>query len=400
MASIAEREAAVFMRTGGQRAATLVRGEGTRVWDDEGKEYLDFVAGISTVSLGHSSPVVLEALQKQASQLIHVSNIFYTLPQIELGELLAEQSGLPRVFFVNSGAEANEGGIKLVRKWGRDHRNGASEIITAQNAFHGRTLAAITATGTPAYSEPFAPLPAGFVHVPFTDIDALRAAVTDQTCAILLEPVQAEGGVNMPDADYFAAVRRLCDEANVALFLDEIQTGMGRTGRMFGFQHYGITPDVMTLAKGLGGGVPVAALLANEKLAVFTPGDHGTTFGGQPLTTAVALAVLRTMVAEDIPSHVEAMGERLMGKLRSLEDRHAEVLEVRGQGLLVALAFRSDLGAAWVEACRERGLLLNNVRPNALRFMPPLTVSEDEIDRAVEIVEESLAAVLAEQAAS
>jgi predicted acetylornithine/succinylornithine family transaminase len=310
------------MRTGGQRAATLVRGEGTRVWDDEGKEYLDFVAGISTVSLGHSSPVVLEALQKQASQLIHVSNIFYTLPQIELGELLAEQSGLPRVFFVNSGAEANEGGIKLVRKWGRDHRNGASEIITAQNAFHGRTLAAITATGTPAYSEPFAPLPAGFVHVPFNDIDALRAAVTDQTCAILLEPVQAEGGVNMPDPDYFAAVRRLCDEANVALFLDEIQTGMGRTGRMFGFQHYGITPDVMTLAKGLGGGVPVAALLANEKLAVFTPGDHGTTFGGQPLTTAVALAVLRTMVAEDIPSQVEAMGERLMGKLRSLEDRH------------------------------------------------------------------------------
>ena len=400
MASIAEREAAVFMRTGGQRAATLVRGEGTRVWDDEGKEYLDFVAGISTVSLGHSSPVVLEALQKQASQLIHVSNIFYTLPQIELGELLAEQSGLPRVFFVNSGAEANEGGIKLVRKWGRDHRNGASEIITAQNAFHGRTLAAITATGTPAYSEPFAPLPAGFVHVPFNDIDALRAAVTDQTCAILLEPVQAEGGVNMPDPDYFAAVRRLCDEANVALFLDEIQTGMGRTGRMFGFQHYGITPDVMTLAKGLGGGVPVAALLANEKLAVFTPGDHGTTFGGQPLTTAVALAVLRTMVAEDIPSHAEAMGERLMGKLRSLEDRHAEVLEVRGQGLLVALAFRSDLGAALVGACRERGLLLNNVRPNALRFMPPLTVSEDEIDRAVEIVEESLAAVLAEQAES
>ena len=180
MASIAEREAAVFMRTGGQRAATLVRGEGTRVWDEDGKEYLDFVAGISTVSLGHSSPVVLEALQAQASQLIHVSNIFYTLPQIELGELLAEQSGLSRVFFVNSGAEANEGGIKLVRKWGRDHRNGASEIITAQNAFHGRTLAAITATGTPAYSEPFAPLPGGFVHVPFNDIDALRNAVTDQ----------------------------------------------------------------------------------------------------------------------------------------------------------------------------------------------------------------------------
>ncbi|MEE9277469.1 MAG: aspartate aminotransferase family protein [Dehalococcoidia bacterium] len=395
MPSIAEREAAVFMRTGARQPVTLVRGKGSRVWDANGKEYLDFVAGISTVSLGHGHPKVLAAIQEQAPQLIHVSNIFYTVPQIELAELLVRASGLSRIFFCNSGAEANEGCIKLARKWGRDNRNGATEIIVTENGFHGRTVTTITASGTPKYSEPFGPLPGGFVHVPFNDVEALRTAVSEATCAIMLEPVQAEGGVNVPDRGYLPAVRKLCDEADLALLLDEVQTGMGRTGRMFGHQHAGIKPDVMSLAKGLGGGVPVAAFLANERLSVFEPGDHGTTFGGQPLATAVALAVARTMVDEDIPGQVAAKGEHLQRKLRSLEDRHAEVREVRGQGLLVAVEFSSEIAADVVSECRERGLLANNVQPTAVRFMPPLTVSEAELDQAVEILDEALTAVAA-----
>ena len=395
MPSIAEREAAVFMRTGVRVPITLVRGEGTRVWDEDGKEYLDFLSGIATVSLGHSSPVVVKAITEQADQLIHVSNVFYTVPQIDLAELLVEHSGLSQVFFCNSGAEANEGCIKLARKWGRLHRDGAYEIIVADGAFHGRTLTTITASGTPKYSEPFAPLPEGFVHVPYNDVDALRAAVTPATAAIMLEPLQGEGGVNVPDADYLPAVRRLCDAQNLALILDEIQTGMGRCGRMFAFQHYDIAPDIISLAKGLGGGVPVAAFLTNDRCAVFEPGDHGTTFGGQPLATAVALAVARHMVREDIPGQVERKGARFMERLHSLEDRHPEVAGARGQGLLVAVEFASDISADVVAACRERGLLANNVKPDAIRFLPPLTVSDEELDRAIEILEAALEAVTA-----
>ena len=395
MPSIAEREAAVFMRTGVRVPITLVRGEGTRVWDEDGKEYLDFLSGIATVSLGHSSPVVVKAITEQADQLIHVSNVFYTVPQIDLAELLVEHSGLSQVFFCNSGAEANEGCIKLARKWGRLHRDGAYEIIVADGAFHGRTLTTITASGTPKYSEPFAPLPEGFVHVPYNDVDALRAAVTPATAAIMLEPLQGEGGVNVPDADYLPAVRRLCDAQNLALILDEIQTGMGRCGRMFAFQHYDIAADIISLAKGLGGGVPVAAFLTNDRCAVFEPGDHGTTFGGQPLATAVALAVARHMVREDIPGQVERKGARFMERLHSLEDRHPEVAGARGQGLLVAVEFASDISADVVAACRERGLLANNVKPDAIRFLPPLTVSDEELDRAIEILEAALEAVTA-----
>ena len=396
MPSIAEREATVFMRTGLRAPVTLVRGEGTRVWDEDGKVYLDFISGIATVSLGHSSPVVVDAIKAQAETLIHVSNIFYTVPQIELAELLVEQSGLSQAFFCNSGAEANEGCIKLARKWGRLHRDGAYEIIVANGAFHGRTLTTITASGTPKYSEPFAPLPGGFVHVPYDDIDALRAAITPTTAAIMLEPLQGEGGVNVPGPDYLPAVRRLCDEQNLALILDEIQTGMGRCGQFFAFQRYGIMPDIMSLAKGLGGGFPVAAFLSNERCAVFEPGDHGTTFGGQPLATAVALAVARYMVSEDIPGQVERKGARFRERLHSLEDRHPEVVGVRGQGLMVALEFASDISAAVAAACRENGLLLNNVRPNAIRFLPPLTVTEEELDRAVEIVEAAVEATRAD----
>ena len=396
MASIAEREAAVYMRAGTRAPVVLVRGEGTRVWDEGGKEYLDFFAGIATVSLGHSHPKVVEAITKQAAQLIQVSNVFYTTPQVELAELLVAQSGLASVFFCNSGAEANEGCIKLVRKWGREQRGGAYEIITTAEAFHGRTLATVAATGTARYQDPFQPMPSGFVQVPYDDVGALRAAVTARTCAIMLEPVQGEGGVNVPSAGYLPAVRALCDELDLALVLDEVQTGMGRTGRMFGFQHYaGLRPDVMSLAKGLGGGVPIGALLANERLSVFEPGDHGSTFGGQPLTTAAALAVVRTLLAEGIAAAVARKGEWLMGRLRSLEDRQTAVVGVRGQGLLVALELSGEIAAAVAAGCRERGLLINNVKPTALRFMPPLTVTEEELERAVEIVEATLEAVAA-----
>ena len=280
MATIAEREAAVFFHTAKRQPVTLVRGQGPRVWDDSGKEYLDCVAGIASLSLGHSHPAVVEALTTQAAQLIQVSNYFYSLPQLELAELLVEQTGLQRVFFCNSGAEANEGCIKLARKWGRQQKNGAYEIISMEQSFHGRTLATVTATGTPKYSEPFQPLPPGFIHVRYNDIGALRRAVNDRTCAIMLETVQGEGGVNVPDPAYLPAVRRLCDDQRIALIIDEVQTGFGRTGRMFGYEHGEIKPDLLALAKGLGSGVPIGAFMASEELAVFEPGDHGTTFGG------------------------------------------------------------------------------------------------------------------------
>ena len=393
MPTIAEREAAVFFNTGKRFPVTLVRGEGSRVWDDEGKSYLDFVAGIAVVALGHGHPAVVETLKSQAEQLIQVSNYFYSLPQIELAELLTQESGLKRVFFCNSGAEANEGCIKLARKWGQTQKDGAFEIVAMEQGFHGRTLATVTATGTPRYSEPFQPLPDGFRHVPFNDIEALRAVVDERTCAVMLEPLQGEGGVNVPDPDYLPAVRKLCDERNVALIMDEVQTGFGRTGRLFGYQHAGITPDLLAIAKGLGSGVPIGAFLANDKLAVFEPGDHGTTFGGQPLTTAVALSVVRTIIQEDLPAQAEAKGERLRAQLRALEDRHSQIVDVRGQGLLIGVEFEGEVAGDVVTACRERGLLCGNLKPNVIRWVPSLTVSEAELDEAVEILDAALSAV-------
>ncbi len=393
MATPAEREAAVFLRTGGARPLTMVRGQGTRVWDDQGRTYLDFVAGIASDSLGHCHPAIVRTLTEQGSTLIQASNYFYTLPQLDLAELLTRESGLERVFFCNSGAEANEGAIKLVRKWGHQHRHGADVIIAAENSFHGRTLATVTATGTPRYSEPFGPLPPGFQHVPYNDAEALRRSITAQTCAILLEPVQGEGGVIVPDDDYLPAVRRLCDAATVALVLDEVQTGCGRTGTLFAFQQSGIRPDVMTLAKGLGGGVPVAALLCSERLSVFEPGDHGTTFGGQPLTTAVALAVMRTIIEEGLPAQAADKGQYLRQRLQAMEDRHPLLHGVRGKGLLLAVELTEEKSAAVVTAARERGLIANAVRPNAVRLMPPLTVSHEELDLAAAILDDALTAV-------
>ena len=394
MPTTAEREAAVFMMSAGRLPVTLVRGEGTRVWDDDGNAYLDFVAGIASDSLGHCHPVIVDAIKSQGETLLHVSNYFYTLPQLELADAVLEASGMSRIFFCNSGAEATEGAIKIGRKWGMTRKEGAYEIITMEQSFHGRTLASVSATGTPRYSEPFRAVD-GFRHVPFNDLDAVRAAVGPQTAAILVEPLQGEGGVNVADDGYLRALRDICDEHNLLLMLDEVQTGIGRTGKMFAWQHEDVQPDVMALAKGLGSGVPIGAIVANERGDILEPGDHGTTFGGQPFTCAVANATVRHILREDIPAQAAAKGERLMNDLRALQDRHPVISEVRGQGLLVAVEFSSDIGPALVAAIRERGMLCNVVKPNTLRLVPPLTVGDDELTEAVGIIDAALDSVSA-----
>jgi predicted acetylornithine/succinylornithine family transaminase len=378
------------MTTGRRMPLVVVRGEGTRVWDDEGKPYLDFFAGIAVTSLGHCHPVLVRAIEEQARTLIHISNIVYTVPQIQLAQLLVDNSCFDRVYFQNSGAEANEAAFKLARKWGREKKNGAFEIISANDSFHGRTLTTVTATGTPRYKEPFGPLPPGFIHVPFDDVEAIQQATTDQTCAIILEPIQGEGGVNVPNPSYLKSVRRWCDENNILLILDEVQTGMCRTGPLFAYEDAGIEPDVMTLAKGLGGGVPVAAILAKEHASVFVPGDHGSTFAGNPLATAAALAVTRYMLDNDMPSRVAAIGGYLAGKLNGLSSQFSFVTGVRGKGLLLAVAFDRDIAERVTMECLREGLIINNVRPNAIRLAPPLTVSEAEVDEAMGIIEKVL----------
>ena len=374
---------------------TLVRGEGTRVWDEDGTPYLDFVAGIATTALGHAERGLAEVIAKQAQTLIHVSNFFYSQPQIELAELLVQHSPLDRVFFANSGAEANEGAIKLARKWGKLHRDGAFEIITTHHSFHGRTMAALSATGTPRYREPFAPELPGFVFVDYDDADAIRAATTDRTVAVLLEPVQGEGGVNVPAEDYLRRVRAWCDERNLLLILDEVQTGVGRLGTLWGYEPSGIEPDIMTLAKGLAGGVPIGCLLAKEHASVFEPGDHGSTFGGNPLATAAGAYVLRRVAEGGVLANVRERGEQLAQRLAGLEDRHPIVRGVRGRGLLRGLELREEIAADVVNAALRLGLLSNPVRPDIVRFMPPLTVTAEEIDRAVDIIEQALTEVAA-----
>ena len=384
-------EAKYLMNTAKRLPVTVVRGQGTRLWDEEGKEYLDFLTGPSTVSLGHCHPVLIDALIEQAKTLIHVTGTIYSIPQVKLAQLLVENSCLDSVFFCNSGAEANEGAIKLARKWGKERRNGAYEIICTLNAFHGRTLAAVAATGTEKYRAPFVPLPEGFVHVPFNDVEAIKKATTDKTVAVMLEPVQAEGGVNVPDDDYLRHVRRWCDEQGILLILDEVQTGIGRLGTLFAYQLYGVEPDIMTLAKGMGSGVPIGAFLAKEHCSVFAPGDHGSTYGGNPLMTHVAHAVCKYIIDNNLPAQAAERGRYLERKLRGLEDRFSFITEVRGVGLIWAIEFDREIAEEVTLACLAEGLIANNVRPTALRLSPPLTVSEDEIGQATAIVERVLA---------
>jgi predicted acetylornithine/succinylornithine family transaminase len=389
----AELERKYFFPVGKRLPVTIVKGEGSRVWDEDGREYLDCVAGIAAVSLGHCHPEVVAAVQQQAATLMHVSNYYYTPPQIRLAQLLVENSCLDRVFFCNSGAEAVEGCIKLARKWGKENRDGAYEIIVAERAFHGRTLATVTATANERYRAPFTPLVEGFVQVPFNDIEALKKATTGRTAAVLLEPIQGEGGVNVPDDGYLPAVRAWCDEAGILFMVDEVQSGVGRAGALFAHELHGIEVDVMALAKGLGGGFPIGAFLAKEHCAVFGLGEHGTTFGGNPLATHVGYTVLKHIIDNDVPAQVARLGEHLQRRLRSLADRHPLITEVRGRGLLWAVELSRDAAEETVRTALEQGLLANAVKPSAVRLMPPLTISEEELDSAVDILDRVLARV-------
>ena len=379
-----------YAQTVRRQPVVLVRGQGTRVWDANGKEYLDFTAGWAVTNLGHCHPAMVEAIQEQAATLIQTSNQFYTVPQLKLAQALIDNSCLDRVFFGNSGAEAVEGALKLARKYGKRNRNGAYEVITAYNSFHGRTMTTIAATGQPHYQEPFQPITPGFVHVEYDNVEAIISATTDRTAAVMLEPIQGEGGVNIPADDYLQRVREWCDREGLLLILDEVQTGLGRLGSLFGYQEYGVEPDVMTLAKGLGGGVPIGAFLSKEHCMALEPGDHGSTFGGNALTTAAAYASTSYIVEHDLSSNARRMGERLTHRLEELKGRFPFISQVRGKGLLIALEFDGDVAAKALTLSNEAGVLFNMVKPNALRLMPPLTISPEEVDEGVGRLERAL----------
>lgn len=397
-AAIVSRGEKYVMRTYGRYPMALVRGEGARVWDADGKEYLDFVSGLAVNSLGHCHPRVVEAIREQAGRLIHCSNLYWIEPQVELARLLVENSALDKVFFCNSGAEANEAAIKLARKYAKEHRGPESyEIITMRRSFHGRTLATLTATGQEKFHHGFAPLPAGFRYVPFNDLSSLRAAVGPRTCAVMLEPVQGEGGVYAANKDYLQAVRALCDDEGLLLIFDEVQCGLGRTGYLFAYQYYEVEPDILTLAKALAGGVPIGAMLAKEKAAsAFTPGDHASTFGGNPLATAAGVAAFKALLEEGLVENVRVLGQYFYQQLEGLAREFPRLTEVRGRGLLLGVEIDGPAGEV-VAACQERGLLINSLHGHVLRFLPPLIVTREDIDRAVTILKEALHEVLGQE---
>lgn len=388
-----ELDSKYYMQTIVRIPVTLVRGQGVRVWDDKGKEYLDFVNGLAVNCLGHCHPVIVDAIVEQARTLMQTSLWYYTIPMLRLAELLVKNSCLDRVFICNSGLEANEGAVKLARRYGHLRLNGAYEVITTNDSFHGRSLAMTAASGQPKMHEPYIPLPIGFINVKNNDIEAIKSATTEKTCAVMLEPIQGEGGVNVPDDDYLKKVGEWCDQKGILLILDEVQTGIGRLGTLFGYELYGIEPDILTLAKGLGGGIPIGALLAKERAAVFTPGDHNATFGGNPVTSTAAFATLKYVIDNDIPGNVKKVGQYLMKGLERLKDKYSFVTDVRGRGLLVAMEFSSDIAQPVVMACLDRGLLVNRVKPNAVRFIPPLIIGNEEVDEALDILDKVLAGI-------
>jgi predicted acetylornithine/succinylornithine family transaminase len=369
----------------------LERGQGCRVWDVDGNEYLDMIAGIAVVSLGHSSPVVQRALAEQSARLVQVSNLYYSIPQLELAQLLLSHSPFDRVFFCNSGAEANEAAIKLARRWGKRQKNGAYAVITAEHAFHGRTLATVTATGKEQYMRPFAPLPEGFPHVPFNDMDALERAVDASTVAVLLEPIQGESGVNVATETYLRDVQDFCRDKGLLFMLDEVQTGIGRLGTLFGYERWGVEPDIITLAKGLGGGVPIGAMLAREPVAAFEPGDHGSTFGGNPLMCSVAHAVVSHILDNDVLGNVQRVGAVLKRGLERLASEQPLVQAVRGEGLLLAIDLAADRAADVSRLGLEEGILLNSTGPNTIRLAPPLIITQAEAEEALQKLARCLA---------
>ena len=380
-----------LMSTYNRYPIVLRKGRGMRVWDADGKEYLDFIAGIAVNCLGHCHPRVVIALQKQAQRLLHVSNLYHIEAQIDLAKLLVENSFADKAFFCNSGAEAVEGAIKLARKYANDHSfHDKNEIITAYGSFHGRTLAALSATGQEKMQKGFEPLVAGFKNVPFNDINALEQAITKNTCAIMLEPIQGEGGIRIPSSDYLKQVRELCDRNKILLILDEIQTGIGRTGKLFAYEHFNIKPDIITLAKGLGGGIAIGAILATDAVAAsFQPGTHGSTFGGNPLACSVAAATIETLLEDGfLLANCELLGKYFLKKLDKLQKEFPSIIvESRGLGLMIGLEL-TKTGGSIVEKCASRGMLINCTSGNVLRFTPPLIVLEKEIDSLIDVLED------------
>jgi len=370
---------------------TLVKGDGVRVWSEEGKEYMDFVGGIAVCALGHSSPIVSKAIEEQARTLIHVSNLYYTKPQTDLAQMLVENSFADKVFFCNSGAEANEAAIKLARRYSRETFGpGRHVIISMENSFHGRTMCTLSATGQKKVQIGFDPLLEGFVFVPFNDMDAMEKALDKTVCAVILEPIQGEGGIVIPDAHYLESVRSFCDRNKLLLIFDEVQVGMGRTGKLFAHEHFGVKPDIMTLAKALGNGLPIGAMLAHDCISqAFGPGSHATTFGGTPLVTAVAKAVLNTMLNEGLLEHCTTVGEYFKNRLIDLSKKYPFVKEVRGKGLILGMELETPCGEI-VKSCMAQGFLINCTHDTVLRFIPPLVVKEADIDALVKALDRAL----------
>ena len=377
-----------IMNTYRRFPVVLVKGAGARVWDINGKEYLDFVAGIAVCSLGHSHPRVIDAVKEQLEKLTHVSNLYYTEPQAQLAKSLVDHSFADKVFFCNSGAEANEAAIKLARKYAHENMGpDRHELITMKDSFHGRTMATITATGQEKFQFGFTPLLDGFHYVPFNDLKSLEAAISAKTCGVMLEPIQGEGGVNIPDADYLASVREICDRYGILFIVDEVQTGMGRTGKLFAYEHSGIKPDIMTLAKALGNGLPVGAMLATDKVAkAFVPGNHASTFGGNPLAMAAANAVVKTIMNDNLLDHCVSMGEYFMSALKKLQQKHGIIKEVRGKGLMLAAKLDIEAGEI-VNECLRQGLLINSTGGKTIRFVPPIIITIQDVDQAIEVLD-------------
>jgi predicted acetylornithine/succinylornithine family transaminase len=376
-----------IMSTYKRHPLVLTRGLGVHVWDSEGRCYLDLVGGIAVCALGHAHPKVVTAIQEQVENLSHVSNLYHIVPQILLARLLVENSPLDKAFFCNSGAEANEAAIKLARKYASEHMQGRYELITMQDSFHGRTLATVTATAQERFHTGFEPLPAGFRYVPYNDLPALESAVTEKTCGVLVEPIQGESGVVIPDPGYLPGIRRICDKKGLLMIADEVQTGIGRTGTLFACEQTEVVPDMITLAKALGNGFPIGALLAKEKIAAaFVPGSHGSTFGGNPLACAAALATLETILDEGILDNCRKVGEYFLSRLGELKNKHSRIRQVRGQGLILAVELTVP-GAEFVEKSMEKGLLINCTNGNVLRFVPPLILTRQDVEKAIGILD-------------
>jgi len=379
-----------IMNTYGDRQLAFIKGEGAYVWDAEGKKHLDFLSGIAVNGLGHCHPRVVEAIRNQSETLLHISNLYYIQPQAKLAKILVENGELDQCFFCNSGAEANEAAIKIARKFVKDSgRPNAFEIITMEQSFHGRTIATITATAQPKYHQGFEPMLPGFVYVPFDDLGAVADAISEKTCAILVEPIQSEGGVNVPGEGYLQRLRDLCDANDLVLIFDEVQTSPARLGTFFGYQSYGVIPDVITMAKALGGGTPIGAMMAKRAVAdSFVPGTHAATFGGNPLVTAAAVATLETILEQNLCANAKQIGNYIVKKFLTFKDRYP-LIDIRGRGLLRGLVFSVD-AKPLAAKCIENGLITICTNDHVLRFLPPLNITEEHVDEAYQILEKSM----------